>query len=53
MKYRNKREKGKMRVNPELSRDSDLKKQSQFVGGSIGIKSVLIMVYGDIGGLRQ
>jgi hypothetical protein len=36
-----------------LLTERHLKKQSQFAGGSIDIKSVLIMVYGDVAGARQ
>ena len=41
-----------MRVNPAVFRDGYLKKQTQVAGGQDGVKSMLIMVYGDFDGSR-
>ena len=52
-KGKSKKAKGKMRVNLEVLRQGDLKKQSQFQKGQNGVKSISTMVYGDYGRCRQ
>ena len=49
-KGKSKKAKGKIRVNPAVFRDSDLKKQSQFSKGQNNVKSILTMSYGDFDG---